>query len=291
MSDFTVGKIANNSVTLILNSDDENVEIGKRIIVADNTFFGTAAGGGQPAGTYYSAEVTIESLSTEVTTVGNRVPADNWFDNVFGLPASPEIVPNNFNGTGVETGEYWVVTAYVAANVAGQIDWRSCVQDGNIPVFSDAQLTGFINDGPFIIKTNFAGAPKTLAVGNRGYKLSVQDEHIGATIRVVGDGVGVHNGTISMPDHSTFKINIPNIINYPNKTRCLVQVNGLFFNRGNTIDNLFICIPELQPLNYYIGGKQGTGIICVVRAAGNNGIERDHPPRDIIQNGVLCQTP
>eukprot|EP01052_Picozoa_sp_SAG31_P048032 SAG31_NODE_9867_length_1219_cov_1.006250_2_plen_59_part_00 len=38
MSDFSVGKIANNSATLILNSDDENVEIGKRIIVADNTF-------------------------------------------------------------------------------------------------------------------------------------------------------------------------------------------------------------------------------------------------------------
>eukprot|EP01050_Picozoa_sp_SAG11_P065561 SAG11_NODE_45752_length_141_cov_1746.333333_1_plen_34_part_10 len=34
MSDFSVGKIANNSATLILNSNDENVEIGKRIIVA-----------------------------------------------------------------------------------------------------------------------------------------------------------------------------------------------------------------------------------------------------------------
>eukprot|EP01050_Picozoa_sp_SAG11_P032252 SAG11_NODE_10394_length_834_cov_574.579592_1_plen_245_part_10 len=245
MSDFSVGKIANNSATLILNSDDENVEIGKRIIIADNNFRGAAGGA------YNLASVTIESLSTEVTTVGNRVPADNWFDNVFGLPAPPEIVPNNFNGTGVESGEYWVITAYTAAIVAGQIDWRSCVQDGVIPVFSNAQITGFLNDGPFIIKTNFAGGPKTLAVGNRGYKLNVQDVDIGRSLTVQGNGVGFHNGTISMPDHSTFKINIPNIMNYPNKTRCLVQVNGLFFNRGNTIDNLFICIPELQPLNYY----------------------------------------
>eukprot|EP01050_Picozoa_sp_SAG11_P018508 SAG11_NODE_2808_length_2947_cov_240.918188_2_plen_179_part_00 len=130
-----------------------------------------------------------------------------------------------------------------------------------------------------------------MAVGNRGYKLNVQDDNIGETVRVLGDGVGVHNGTVSIPDHSNFKINIPNIISYPNKTRCLVQVNGLYFNRGISRDNLFICIPELQPLNYYVGGKQGTGIICVVRSAGHNQIERDHPPRDIIQNGVLCQTP
>eukprot|EP01050_Picozoa_sp_SAG11_P026369 SAG11_NODE_6290_length_1343_cov_424.344855_2_plen_341_part_00 len=292
MSDFTVGKIANNSVTLLLMSDDENAEIEKRYFIADANFTGTDVDD-----VFNGATVTIESLSSELTTIGNRVPADNWFDNVFGLAPPAPFRPQVANGTAVNSGEYWVVTAYAAA-AAGD-DWRSCVKDENdIDIFSTAQINALLGvnagappGGPYIIKTNFPGGPKTLGAGNAGYKLHIQEEHIGTSRVVAGDGVGVHNGTIGIEDHYTFKIDIPNIINYPNKTRCLVQVNGLYFNRGESLENLFVRIPELQPLNYYVGGKQGTGVICVVRSLGYNQIEREHPIPDIIQNGVLCQTP
>ena len=54
----------------------------------------------------------------------------------------------------------------------------------------------------------------------------------------------------------------------------------------NTL-NLFVKIPQLAPINYYIGGQQGTGCIQVVHANRKNNLTGSSN----ILDGVLCQSP
>eukprot|EP01050_Picozoa_sp_SAG11_P031112 SAG11_NODE_9511_length_905_cov_4.874690_1_plen_222_part_10 len=222
MSDFTVGKLVNNSATLILNSKD-----GTR----DNTFTKTA-NITDLTNTFVNFDAKIKTLGvvsqpsvTLPATQAVIIPKARWFDSIFGLAE-----PTAQNGVTVRQGEYWVITEH---------------QDGIDPVddyawedvcdLSHTDITGALQAGSlgFIVKINIPGlefidgGAVTLYGNNGGFKLNIQDSDIGTIRKVSTTGIQNFTGTLDFEDHSRFNVNIPNIINYPSKSRCLVQLQGV----------------------------------------------------------------
>eukprot|EP01050_Picozoa_sp_SAG11_P050399 SAG11_NODE_28060_length_325_cov_18.252212_1_plen_100_part_10 len=100
MSDFTVGKLVNNSATLILNSKDgdfNNRTQTANITGLTNEFIGfdakikTLGAVSQPSG-------TGPPLVARVI-----IPKERWFDSIFNL-----VEPTPQNTPDVRQGEYWV---------------------------------------------------------------------------------------------------------------------------------------------------------------------------------------
>eukprot|EP01050_Picozoa_sp_SAG11_P018946 SAG11_NODE_2943_length_2820_cov_3.553105_4_plen_159_part_00 len=155
MSNFSVGKIVNNSATLILNSDDPKALKSKKEITLNQSKLDFGI----------TAEVTVTQMPSVSVAGGNIVFDNQWFDHIFGL----DNVGNIGQAQNIIAGEYWVVTGYQQA-VAGQLDWR------NVTGFTDPQITAALllvpagQDG-FIVQTTGAG---NLSLNNNGYKLEVQ---------------------------------------------------------------------------------------------------------------------
>eukprot|EP01048_Picozoa_sp_COSAG05_P022291 COSAG05_NODE_4408_length_1528_cov_1.013996_2_plen_119_part_00 len=97
MSNFSVGKIVNNSATLILNSDDPKALKFSKTIPLNETTLSFKV----------SARVSVKELPP-VSTPGSAVLNDRWFDYIFGLDNSA----TEAGAPTVVEGEYWVVTAY-----------------------------------------------------------------------------------------------------------------------------------------------------------------------------------
>eukprot|EP01052_Picozoa_sp_SAG31_P047759 SAG31_NODE_9701_length_1240_cov_1.299737_1_plen_306_part_01 len=283
MSNFSVGKIVNNSATLILNSDDPKALKFSKTIPLNETTLSFKV----------SARVSVKEFPP-VSTPGSAILNDRWFDYIFGLDNSA----TEAGAPTVVEGEYWVVTAY-NQEIAAQSDWS------DVTDLTDAELTQLENLVPvnklgFIVQINATG---TLSAQNRGYKLGVQT--IGYTDTIDNHITDWSNfadfsGKVEIIDHTKFHIDLQNIVGYPcaAKSRCLVKCVGLHMStpdtRGsenesyyeNTL-NLFVKIPQLAPINYYIGGQQGTGCIQVVHANRNNNLTGSSN----ILDGVLCQSP
>eukprot|EP01050_Picozoa_sp_SAG11_P033651 SAG11_NODE_11524_length_754_cov_1875.838168_1_plen_222_part_01 len=220
MSDFTVGKLVNNSATLILNSED-----GSR----DNTFTRTATITGL-TNDFIGFDAKIKTLGSVSQPSGGAgassviIPKERWFDSIFGL-----VEPTAQDGPTVRQGEYWVITAFqTSADPLASIWSDVCdLSQNDIQVPLQAGTTGFI------VKINIPGddgSPVTLANGNQGFKLHIQDSDIGTTRIVRTTGILNFTGKLDFEDHSRFNVNIPNIINYPSKSRCLVQLQGVYFH-------------------------------------------------------------
>eukprot|EP01050_Picozoa_sp_SAG11_P020953 SAG11_NODE_3632_length_2323_cov_2.213129_2_plen_315_part_00 len=264
MSDFTVGKIANNSVTLLLNSEDGEKQLAGTTGPANDVALTDA---------YLGSSAVISALGA--TSVDGAYVANNlWFDSIRGLTT-----PTVIEAPTVVVGEYWVITANGGY---GGTRWVGVVN--NISTNALNTALGVHGDG-VIVEIGTSG---TLGAGQQGYKLHTQASDVGKSFVIKTVGIDGFTRTLTFEDHTNFKLNIPNIISYPNKSRCLIQVNGVYFHRENAGKiNLFVKIPELTPFNYIVGAKQGTGVLGAVYADDNTSSKH----HNIIDNGVLCQTP
>eukprot|EP01052_Picozoa_sp_SAG31_P046526 SAG31_NODE_8936_length_1361_cov_0.714739_3_plen_275_part_00 len=207
------------------------------------------------------------------------IPKERWFDSIFGL-----VEPTAQDGPTVRQGEYWVITAFQSSLTDFIWDDVCDLSQNDIQIPLQAGSQGFI------VKTDTLGLDSDevdLGTGNRGFKLHIQDSDIGTTRIVRTTGIQNFTGKLDFEDHSRFNVNIPNIINYPSKSRCLVQLQGVYFHEDNTEDeNIVIKIPELNVTNQYVAGKQGTGVIGMYRQGFTI-----NPCVNILQTGLLCSSP
>lgn len=276
MSDFTVGKLVNNSATLILNSEDGDPNIRTQtanLTDLTNDFIGF------DAKIKTLGSVSQPSSASPPVTSSVIIPKERWFDSIFGL-----VEPTAQDGPTVRKGEYWVITAF-QTSITDFVWDDVCDLSQN-----DIQTPLQAGNAGFIVKINMPDDDEIdLGTGNQGFKLHIQDSDIGTTRKVRTTGILNHTGKLVFEDHSRFNVNIPNIINYPSKSRCLVQLQGVYFHEDtNEPENIVIKIPELNVINQYVAEKQGMGVIGIASRRSDFSQNRCV---NILQTGLLCSSP
>eukprot|EP01044_Picomonas_judraskeda_P029648 COSAG03_NODE_10352_length_656_cov_0.445242_2_plen_160_part_01 len=157
MSDFTVGKLVNNSATLILNSED-----GSR----DNTFTRTATITGL-TNDFIGFDAKIKTLGSVSQPSGGAggassviTPKTQWFDSIFGL-----VEPTAQDSPTVRQGEYWVITAFQTSLTDFIWDDVCDLSQNDIQIPLQAGSAGFI------VKTDIQGFFKQ----KTAYEIRIRD--------------------------------------------------------------------------------------------------------------------
>ena len=318
MSNLTVGKIVNNSLTLVLNSNDGDRETGNGTVNFTSKDF--------VAGAAYKI-LNVPHCQGNLNTVANRVFAKSLIDEFSDERFAP--VPIN---PVVAVGEYYVVTA--TANAAGGLQgWVGVTATTNLsssvfgtPAAGAARGTQNIANAiaaspdlrGLVVRVTLAGQ---LSPGNLGYKIKGPGDIITRSNRNFADvnaitaafanfeverlktptGVGIDLDGVVGPaeDHTFFRFSLPNIAAFPHKTRCLCQVvavrhqsiqTDLHYNGG-----LVVRIPQMGGQSVYLGKEMMNGVLGVVMPNGQtvpSGRGTTHnTTSSLLDSATMCQSP
>ena len=311
MSNLTVGKIVNNSLTLVLNSKDgEGVDDGD-VLISDvaKTVRGLS----------YRIHKVPHSQGTMTVATG-RFFADVIHDDFF----ERDVDRTPIDGPTVKVGEYYVVTA-VGTQAEVGTKWATVTNTTNLhnaTAFNGGGFNAFMaaNAGKkgLVVKINVAG---TLTPSNKGYKISGPGDvftrrRLLGTEETAADAAkqvtftaklaSQTNAADRVPpffsntyDHTNFKVNLPNISAFPHKTRCLCQVVSVR-HQSVLIDDyylggLLVRIPQMGGHTIFFGKEMLNGVVGVVTQSGQTnkqGKGTTHEQKmSLLDSATMCQSP
>ena len=271
MSNLTIGKIVNNSVTLILNSTDQD-GFGEKIVTGDS--FTKGDDSAVVAGKY---EVIADNFKTLAGYYSET------FSNIrYGPIAARTDI------TALEVDKFYAIKnkGTGTLNSAGGGAGASFINDGTgdaLLEITDVQL------GQEPGEDRYYKCLKAAPAGFDGEAVQVEEQPAGTTfaphVNVVLDPD--FPGTayaLSSVDYNNvdYRISIPNESSFPGKTRCLVKVEAVSATGMSAADYpLYVDIPEMAPHNLFIQNRRALGMVF-------GGIWN---PSSILDCGVMGQSP
>ena len=294
MSNLTIGKIVNNSMTLVLNSTDQD-RFGEKIVTGykfETVLESTAGDPMVPAGRY-----KVIDSETEDNTDGTIFPTT--FDYLIrGATPPPLANLNTFeegkyykiindplvNGVAPATFEIFGVidhADFVAGVAAGNI-FKAVFDSGGfamIPNNATAHEVFLYPEGTeFELHSDFS----TLQVNAQGAfvvpNVFIAEQNVNFIKRAYAISAREYNNV-------DYTITIPNETSFPGKTRCLAKIESLSANDISSYDTVaYVDIPELAPQNSYVKGKRVLGVIADQAGGMSNSMS-------VLDSGTLCQTP
>jgi len=277
MSNLTVGKIVNNSATLVLNSTDQD-GFGEKIVTGAN----------------------FTKLVADVTPAGSyQVISDNFYAKQPYLETFFQYKNGPISGlTVVSNYDDFVVGKYYAIKTKGAGDLNKA---GNV-----GSTSSFVNDGddnPILDMTDF----NLTAEPGAGLYFKCLNQPPSGVANTWGEAVLVEelpSGSIFQPadnaeldsdfpgtayalssvdyNNVDYRISIPNEASFPGKSRCLVKVESVAAKDLTSADfPVYVDIPEMAPHNLFIKGRRAIGMVF-------GGIWNPSSIRDC---GVMSQTP
>jgi len=307
MSNLTVGKIVNNSMTLVLNSTDQD-GFGTNVFTGNN--FTKLVTDVSPAGTYSvktmpSVEHTgalvdkpyIETFhfmkngkTTTNTTVGQVVTGNNFeTDGLYVIKSMPtdvngwrqggvsgaggvllDLGANPSGGTGQSKDRQDAEVAELLANGNGKLVYK-CSNNAEDAAFDGVAIYVGTVDPAFPDQHD-------LRVGET---FILHEDVTSAFQSATFDGTAYALSAIDY-NNLDYKISIPNEASFPGKSRCLVKVESISANDLTSFElPVYVDIPEMAPHNLFIKDRRAIGVVF-------GGIWN---PASIRDCGVLCQTP
>ena len=271
MSNLTIGKIVNNSATVILNSTDQD-GFGEKIVTGDSFTKSTLI---TPAGTYQVIADNFKTLAGYYSETFSNVR----YGPIAARAASALVVGQFYAIQDKGTG---------TLNNAGVGTGATFVNDGaaivhRILEITDAQLAQEPGAG------RYYKCLKVAPAGFTGVAVQVEEQPAGTTftpasLAVLDPDFPGTAYALSSVDYNNvdYRISIPNETSFPGKTRCLVKVEAVSAT-GITSDEspLYVDIPEMAPHNLFIKSRRAIGMVF-------GGIWN---PSSIIDCGVLGQSP
>ena len=271
MSNLTIGKIVNNSATIILNSTDQD-GFGEKIVTGDSFTKSTTI---TPAGTYQVIADNFKTLAGYYSETFSNVR----YGPIAARTASALVVGQFYAIQDKGTG---------TLNNAGVGTGATFVNDGaaivhRILEITDAQLA----QEP--VAGRYYKCLKVAPAGFDGVAVQVEEQPAGTTftpasLAVLDPDFPGTAYALSSIDYNNvdYRISIPNETSFPGKTRCLVKVEAISAT-GITSDEspLYVDIPEMAPHNLFIKSRRAIGMVF-------GGIWN---PSSIIDCGVLGQSP
>ena len=276
MSDLTIGKIVNNSATLVLNSTDQD-GFGEKIVTNDNFIPIHAPGGGAD-----------KNYPDPVYKVINDDFGENGRELYTGLFQYLDLGP--VAGLDEVTGDNFVVDKYYIIKTIGA---------GNNGTF----LANAATADPIL---SFSGAAQYNAEPGAGlyYKCIRQSgaanfEGVGCEVKLTPVGTRFTTAVAKADQSTTFAgtatalgtaeynnieypITIPNETSFPGKTRCMCQVQSIsHYNIGDTL--CYVDIPEMAPQSIFMQNRRAVGFLPSVWTSQNNGT--------LLDTGTMCQNP
>jgi hypothetical protein len=278
MSNLTIGKIVNNSATLILNSTDQD-GFGEKIITGNNF---RKLGSYNPASTY---QVKTDDFYA-------KQPYSETFFQYINGPIADQTVVTQYDDFVV--GKYYAIKTKGIGdlNKAGNVGTTASFVRGHSVIgnpildMTDGQLATEPTAGLYYKCLNQPPSGVTITWGT-----AVQVEEIkSGTIFKVADTATLEpdfKGTayaLSALDYNNvdYRISIPNETSFPGKSRCLVKVEAVSATGITALDYpLYVDIPEMAPHNLFVKERRALGMVF-------GGIWN---PSSIIDCGVMGQSP
>ena len=279
MSNLTVGKIVNNSATLVLNSTDQD-GFGEKIVTGSN--FTKKDGTTTPAGTY---QVISDNFYAK------QPYNETFFQLQYGIRDDRPVVSNYDDFV---EGKYYAIKTKGAGdlNKAGNVGTTSSfVNDGsNNPILD--MTDGQLGAEP-IAKLYYKclNQPPSGVANTWGEAVLVEELPSGSIFQPA-DNAELDSdfpGTayaLSSVDYNNvdYRISIPNEASFPGKSRCLVKVESIAAGDVTSYDTVaYVDIPEMAPHNLFIKGRRAIGAVSDQGGMNNTS--------SLLDSGVLCQTP
>ena len=291
MSNLTVGKIVNNSTTLVLNSTDQD-GFGEKVVTGNN----------------FSAEITDESPSGQYTILTQSTDAVTWTHAPGGGLRTDKLYQNTFHFLkyGVVSGQTDVVTStnFVAGDlyviktqgtVGGEFFDAGAA---GAPIFdisegeNDADQPAGLVFECIRVPTSATFNGEAIKVGDNGTTTS-GDLAVGTTFtchKTASTALqsSTFTGTataLSTVDYNNceYSITIPNESSFPGKTRCLCQVQSVFHRSSNGDSVAYVIIPEMAPHNNFIQGRRVVGALPSSWTSQSTA--------SLLDGGTMCQNP
>ena len=272
MSNLTVGKIVNNSVTLVLSSVDQD-GFGEKVVTG-NKF--TMVTDETPAGLYKvkTGETDANTDNTVFTTT---------FDYLIRGATPDSITQNTF-----VTGKYYVVTDDPQVNGAAST-CRSVFGIAQAPAFAQKVADGKVLRAT--LDSGEGGLADNNAIAHEVFLHSTGEEFTLHADFTATPATDIQNSAfikeayaVSSVDYNNceYTITVPNETSFPGKTRCLCQVQSLFHKTyGDAV--AYVVIPEISSHNNFIQGRRVVGALPSSWSSQSSS--------SLLDSGTMCQNP
>lgn len=273
MSNLTVGKIVNNSVTLILSSADQD-GFGEKIFTGNNFTMTTAE---TPAGRY-----KVKTGETEANT-DNTVFTTTFDYLIRGDNLTDTITKNTF-----VAGKYYVVTDDPQVD-GGPSTARSIFGIAQAPTFiqhiaNKKVLLAVLDSGEGGLAANDATAHEVI-LQSTGAEFTLHADFTATPATDIQNSAFTKEAfAISSVDYNNceYTISVPNETSFPGKTRCLCQVQSLFHKTyGDAV--AYVIIPEMSSHNNFIQGRRVVGALPTSWTSQSSS--------SLLDTGTMCQNP
>jgi hypothetical protein len=289
MSNLTIGKIVNNSATLILNSTDQD-GFGEKIVTGNN--FSAEIDGESPSGQY--TILTQPTLHWTYSPAGGLRQIKLYNDTFHFLKNGPVSGQTNVvTSTNFVPGDLYVIKTQgttggeffdAGANSTPIFDMSEGENNaepiaGLVFVCLRQPTSATFNGEAIRVGDNSTVTSGDLAIG------TTFTCHKNATTALQSSTFPGTATALSTVDYNNceYSIKIPNESSFPGKTRCLCQVQSIFHKSSNGDAIAYVMIPEMAPQNNFIQGRRVVGALPSSWTSQSTS--------SLLDGGTMCQNP